>query len=78
MTLSIPDVMVSRDGSVRRYAGHSNRSGELLGKAERHGGSWLAPCAHATCRNAFGGRTQREAIYALREHWAYLRRVCAS
>ena len=67
MTTSIPRVLVSRDGSVRMYVGHSNQSGTLYGRAERHGPSWIAICAG--CRYAFGGQTQRDVAYSLRDHW---------
>lgn len=67
MTISIPGVLVSRDGTVRPYIGHSNRGGVLYGKTERDGGGWVATCAR--CRSEWRDYRQRDVVYSLRDHW---------
>jgi len=60
-------VLVSRDGSVRQYVGHSNRTGTLYGRAERHGRGWVSVCS--VCRATFGASTRFDVASGLRDHW---------
>lgn len=59
-------MLISRDGSVRHYVGHSNRSGDLYGHVTR-GKGWEAVCAG--CGTRIYRPRQREAVWALRDHW---------
>jgi len=67
MTWSVPGVLISRDGSVREYLGHSSRKGELFGRAERLGKGWVAVCSE--CHAKSGGSTRRQCVTTLRDHW---------
>lgn len=69
MTLSIPGILVSRDGSLRRYEGHSKRTGLLYGRSERDGRGWVVWCA--LCGWGRRGDRQRDVASDLRDHWLY-------
>lgn len=66
MTVSIPRVMLSRDGSISHYIGRSVR-GTLYGTATRKGARWSATCAG--CGSTFEARLRHDVAYSLRDHW---------
>ena len=66
MTFSIPGVLVSRDGTVREYVGHSERTGTLFGTVARDE-VWTAVCEG--CGTRFMRLYQGDAVRALRDHW---------
>jgi len=67
MTYSIPGVLVSRDGLVRQYIGHSNRGGTLYGRVTHPGKFWSAHCSG--CGMTFGGNLRGDVVRRLRDHW---------
>ena len=70
MTLSVPGVLVSRDGSVREYMGHSKPTGTLLGRVEKlPRQQWNAVCEG--CFEMRVAKTQRSVVLWLRDHWRH-------
>lgn len=68
MVLSVPGVLVSRDGSVREYIGHSNRGGTVFGHVERDGRRWVAACVTTDCSFRVWDARQGPVVTALRDH----------
>ena len=64
---SVPGVLISRDGTVREYVGHSSQSGTTFGRVDRDERSWIATCW--ACKSRFWGVRQTSAVIALRDHW---------
>ena len=65
--LSVPGVLVSRDRTIRRYVGHSSKSGELYGRYAPDGPGWQSWCER--CGDCWTAPKVRPVAYLLAKHW---------